>query len=207
MESPLLCKCTGSAIRRCPLRVSWLEKFNSLLQKTVLNQEKRVRAVRNLWKRWVWLFLRTCLKKGSWGHVIYLCHAFELCFLHFPLHFGVINWRSAYEVGEVFWQNPFAMIDLESPLMEGALTLLNSYFQKHKTYQNTCEDQLSHSILSNLLLPNCNLFLETRVQMGETFQAKWEEEYLCLQFAMVPLFTLWSLVHGTHVLQNISKKL
>lgn len=123
----------------------------------------------------------------------------------FSLHFGVTNWLSAHKVGEVFWQNPFAMTDLESPLKEGALTLLNSYFQKHKTYQNTCEDQLSHSILSNLLLPNCNLFLETWAQMGETFQAKWEEEYLCLQFAMMPLFTLWSLVHGTHVLQNTVK--
>lgn len=207
MESHLLCKSTGSAVWRCPWRVSWLEKFNSLLQKTVLRQETRVRALRNLWKQWVWLFLRTCLKKGMWGHVIYLHLAFELCFLHFSLCFGVTNWLSAYKVGEAFCQNPFAMTDLASPLKEGALTLLNSYFQKHKTYQNTCEDQLSHSILSNLLLPNCNLFWETWVQMGETFQAKWEEEYLCLQFAMMPPFTLWSPVHGTHVLQNTSKKL
>lgn len=205
MESHLL-PSTGSAVRRHPLRVSWLEKFNSLLQKTVLRQETRVRTPRNLWEWWVWPFLRTCVKKSMWGHTIYFLHYFELCFLHFPLHFGVRNWLSAHKVGEVFWESPFGMTDLESPLKEGALTLLNSYFQKHKTYQTTCEDQMSHSILSNLLLPNCNLFSETLVHEGETFQAKWEEVYLCLQFAMVPLFTLWSLVHETHVLQKISEK-
>lgn len=127
--------------------------------------------------------------------------------LHFPLHFGVRDWLSAHKVGEVLWDNPSDTIDLESPLKEGALSLVNSYFQKHKTYQNACQDQLSHSILSNLLLPNCNLFLEMRVQMGKTFQAKWEEVYLCLQFAMVLLFNLWSLVDEIHVLQKTSKKL
>lgn len=163
-------------------------------------------TLRNLWERWVWPFSSPCIRKDMWGRVIYFLHSFGLCLLHFPLHFGVRDWLSAHKVGEVLCDNPSDTIDRESPLKEGALNLLNSYFQKHKTYQGICQDQLSHSILSNLLLPNCNLFSEMWVQMGKTFKAKWEEVYLCLQFAMVPLFTLWSLVDEVHALQKISKK-
>lgn len=151
---------TGSAGRRsCPLRVSWLVKFNVLLQKAVWKQEMGVKTLRNLWEWWVWPFSSPWARKDVRGRAIYFLHSFGLCLLHFPLYFGVRDWLSACKVGEVLWDNPSDIIDLESPLKEGALTPLNSYFQKHKTYQNTYQDQLVHSILSNLLLPNCNLFL------------------------------------------------
>lgn len=191
-----------SAGRRShPLRVSWLVKFNVWLQKTVWTQKTGVRTQRNLWEWLVWPFSSPCVRKDIWGHAI---HSFGLCLLHFPLHletgFLPTRWVRSSETIHLI------KVDLESPLKERALTLLNSYFQKHKTYQNTCQDQLSHSVLSNLLPPNCNFFSEMWVQTGKAFKAKWEEIYLCLQFAMVSLFTLWSSVNKIHVLQNISKK-
>lgn len=164
-----------------------------------LDSEKSVRTVGLA-------LLESLCKKGH-VRTCYLFSSFLWAVsLHFPLCFGVRDWLSAHKVGEVPWDNAFDTVDLESPLKEEALTLLNSYFQKHKTYQNTCQDQLSHSILSNQLLPNCNLFLEMWVQMCKTFKAKWGEVYLCPQFAMAPLLTLWSLVDGINVLQKNSKK-
>lgn len=192
----------SAGTRSHPLRASWLVKFNVQLQKTVWMQKRGVRTQRNLWEWLVWPFSSPCVRKDMWRHAI---HSFGLCLQHFPLHlvletgFLPIRWVRSSETIHMI------KVDLESPLKERALTLLNS-FQKHKIYQNTCQDPLSHSVLSNLLLPNCNLFSEMWVQMGKAFKAKWEEIHLCLQFAMVLLFTLWSLMNEIRVLQNISKK-
>lgn len=115
-------------------------------------QEVGTVTLRNLWEWWVQSLLSSCLKKDVQSRDVCFLYSFGLYLLYFPLCFGVRDQPPAHKVGEVLWDNPTDIIDLESPLKEGALTLLNSYFQKHKTYQ------LSHSILSNLLLPNCSLF-------------------------------------------------
>lgn len=155
--------CSPAMARLAKEVVLWelvcMVKFGVLQQESVWRQEVGSVTLRNLWEWWVQSFLSSCVRKDMQGRAICFLYSFGLCLLYFPLWFGVRDRPPAHKVDEMLWDNPTDIIDLESPLKEGALTLLNSYFQKHKTYQNMCQDQQSHSILSNLLLPNCNLFL------------------------------------------------
>jgi len=132
----------------------WLVNFDVLQQKSVWRQEARIGTQKPV--RMVGLSLLESPCTDMQSYAICFLYSFGLELLHFPLRFGAGDWLSAHKVGEVLWDKPSDTIDLESPLKEGALGLLNSHFQKHKTYQNTCWDQQSLSILSNLLLPNCN---------------------------------------------------